>query len=60
MYRFEFTSEEVTELVAAVIKSQVDDELFIKNYPDNKELIGSLKREIDRLQNILDKLRNPT
>ena len=58
-YKFEFTSEEVTKLVSAVIMAQVDDEQFIKNYPDNKDLIGNLKKEIDMFQSILDKLRHP-
>lgn len=58
-YKFEFTSEEVIKLVSAVIMAQVDDEQFIKNYPDNKELIGNLKKEIDMFQSILDKLSHP-
>ena len=56
-FKLEFTPEEVTKLVSAVILAQVDDEQFIKNYPDDKELIGNLKKEIDMYQAILDKLR---
>lgn len=56
-FKLEFTPEEVTKLVSAVIFSKVDDEQFIKNYSDDKELIGKLKKEIDMYQTILDKLR---
>ena len=58
-YKFEFTSEEVNKLVVAVVLAQVDDERFIKEYPDNKELVGNLKKELDMFQTILDKLRHP-
>jgi len=58
-YKFEFTSEEVNKLVVAVVMAQVDDERFIKEYPDNKELVGNLKKELDMFQAILDKLRHP-
>ena len=56
-FKLEFTPEEVTKLVSAVIFAQVDGQQFIKNYPDDKELIGKLKKEIDMYQTILDKLR---
>lgn len=58
-YKFEFTSEEVTKLVSAAIRAQVENEQFIKNYADNKELINHLEKEIDMYQSILDKLRHP-
>lgn len=58
-YKFEFTSEEVNKLVVAVVMAQVDDERFIKEYPENKELVGNLKKELDMFQAILDKLRHP-
>lgn len=56
-FKLEFTPEELTKLISAVILAQVDDESFIKNYPDDKELIGKLKKEIDIYHSILDKLR---
>ena len=56
-FKLEFTSKEVTRLVSAIILAKVDDEQYIKNYPDDKELIGNLKKEIDMYQAILDKLR---
>lgn len=58
-YKFEFTLKEVSMLVSAVIHAQVDDEQFIKNYPENKELVENLEKEKDMLQAILDKLRDP-
>ncbi len=56
-FKLEITPEEVTKLVWAVIYAKLDDEEYIKNYPDDKELIGKLKKEIDIYQAILDKLR---
>lgn len=59
-YKFEFTSEEVTKLVSAVIVAQVDDEQFIKQFSEeNPELCGKLQNNLRIYAEILKKLRKP-
>ena len=56
-FKLEFTPEEVTKLIWAVILSKLDDEQYIKNYPNDKELIEKLNKELDVYETILVKLR---
>jgi hypothetical protein len=59
-YKFEFTSEEVTKLVSAVIVAQVDDESFIKQYSEeNPELCAKLQNNLRVYAELLKKLRHP-
>ena len=59
-YKFEFTSEEVTRLVSAVILAQVDDEQFIKQYSEeNPELCAKLQNKLRIYAELLQKLRHP-
>ena len=59
-YKFEFTSEEVTKLVSAVIIAQVDDEQFIKLYSEeNPELCAKLQNNLRIYAELLKKLRKP-
>lgn len=57
IYRFEFTAREVTLLMGAVITSQVEDEEFVKNYPEDVELVETLRKTIKEYEALRDKLR---
>ena len=57
IYRFEFTSRQVTLLMSSVIIAQVQDEQFVKNYPENTELVASLTETIKEYEALRDKLR---
>ena len=46
IYRFEFTAREVSLLMGAVITSQVEDEEFVKNYPEDVEPVETLRKTI--------------
>ena len=57
IYKFEFTAREVSLLMSAVIAAQVEDEQYVKNYPENAELAASLKETIIEYGALRDKLR---
>ena len=56
-YRFEFTSEELTRLVSAILREKISNEEFIKNYPDNLETTEICSRNILQCEALLVKLR---
>ena len=59
-FKFEFTSEEVANLVGAVITAQVKDEQFIKEYSEeNPELCAKLQNILRVYEELLKKLRHP-
>lgn len=57
IYRFEFTTRELSLLMAGIITAQVEDEEFVKNYPENAELVASLKETIKEWEALRVKLR---
>ncbi len=57
IYRFEFTAREVSLLMAGVITAQIEDEEFVKNYPENTELVESLKGTIQEWEALRVKIR---
>lgn len=58
IYRYEFTLEEVSDLVMGIITAKVEDEQFIKNYSgDDIEFTEKLKDNIQRYNALLDKIR---
>lgn len=57
IYRFEFTSEELTRLVSAILREKISNEQFIKDYGDYPETTEICLRNIQQCEALLDKLR---
>ena len=57
IYRYEFTIEEVSDLVMGIVTAKVEDEIFIKEFPDDTELNEKIKDNIRRYNALLDKIR---
>ena len=57
IYRFEFTSEELTRLVSAILREKISNEQFIKAFPDDPETTEICLRNILQCDVLLNKLR---
>ena len=58
IYRYEFTLEEVSDLVMGIITAKVEDDQFIKNYSgDDIKFTEKIKDNIRRYDALLDKIR---
>ena len=57
IYRYEFTLEEVSDLVMGIVTAKVEDELFLKEFPDDTELNEKIKDNVRRYNALLDKIR---
>jgi len=59
IFRYEFTAEEMGDIVMGIISAKVEDEMFLKNYhaDDDTEFTEKLKDNILRYNALLDKIR---
>ena len=59
IFRYEFTAEEMGDIVMGIISAKVEDEMFLKNYSadDDTEFTEKLKDNIRRYNALLDKIR---
>lgn len=59
IFRYEFTVEEMSDIVMGIISAKVEDEMFLKNYSadDDTEFTEKIKDNIRRYNALLDKIR---
>lgn len=59
IFRYEFTVEEMSDIVMGIISAKVEDEMFLQNYSsdDDTEFTEKIKDNIRRYNALLDKIR---